>query len=59
MIALVCALQQEIRPIMKRLHVSKKFNIEEVLFYQADLDGLPITLVQCGIGRNNAIKATK
>jgi adenosylhomocysteine nucleosidase len=58
MIALVCALQQEIRPIMKSLHVSKKFNIEEVLFYQADLDGLPITLVQTGIGRDNAIKAT-
>jgi adenosylhomocysteine nucleosidase len=29
-----------------------------VLFYQADLDGLPVTLVQCGIGRNNAIMAT-
>ncbi len=58
MIALMCALQQEIRPIMEHLHVSKKFNIEEALFYQADLDGLSVTLVQCGIGRNNAIKAT-
>ena len=58
MIALMCALQQEIRPIMEHLHVSKKFNIEGVLFYQADLDGLFVTLVQCGIGRNNAIKAT-
>ena len=58
MIALMCALQQEIRPIMEHLHVSKKFNIEGILFYQADLDGLLVTLVQCGIGRNNAIKAT-
>ncbi len=58
MIAFMCALQQEIRPIMAHLHVSKKFNMEEVLFYQADLNGLPVTLVQTGIGRNNAIKAT-
>ncbi len=58
MIALMYALQQEMRPIVERLHVSKKFNMEGVLFYQADLDGLPVTLVQCGIGRNNAIKAT-
>jgi adenosylhomocysteine nucleosidase len=58
MIALLCALQQEIRPIMERLDVSKKFNMEGVLFYQATLDGLPVTLVQCGIGRNNAIMAT-
>ncbi len=58
MIALLYALQQEIRPIMAQLHVSKKFNMDEVLFYQADLNGLPVTLVQTGIGRNNAIKAT-
>jgi adenosylhomocysteine nucleosidase len=58
MIALMCALQQEIRPIMEHMHVSKKFNMEEVLFYQAELKRLPVTLVQCGIGRYNAIKAT-
>lgn len=58
MIALLCALQQEIRPIMEHLDVTEKFNMEKALFYQSNLDGLPVTLVQCGIGRNNAIMAT-
>lgn len=57
MIAILYAIKQEINPIMKHMHVSKKFKIEEMLFFQADLNGLPVTLVQTGIGRNNAIKA--
>lgn len=58
MIAILYAIKQEINPIMKHMHVSKKFKIEEMLFFQADLNGLPVTLVQTGIGRDNAIKAT-
>ncbi len=58
MIAVLYAIKQEINPIMEHMHVSKKFNVGDMLFYQADLDGLPVTLVQTGIGRNNAAKAT-
>ncbi len=57
MIAVVCALKQEIKPLVAHMHVSKKFTFEQALFYQADINGLPVTLVQGGIGRNNAVKA--
>jgi len=57
MIAVLCAIRQEISPLAACMNVSKKFDIDEVLFYQGDMDGRPLTLVQGGIGRNNAIKA--
>ncbi len=57
MIAIVSALRQEISPLLNRMNVSKKYDINEVLFYQGELEGLPLTLVQGGVGRNNAIKA--
>jgi len=57
MIAVLCAIRQEISPLVACMNVSKKFDIDEVLFYQGDLNGLPLTLVQGGIGRENAIKA--
>lgn len=59
MIAILYALKQEINPVMGQVNVSKKSNIGEMLFFEADMDGLPVTLVQTGVGRNNAIKATE
>lgn len=58
MLAVLCAMRQELVPIMAHMHVSKKFNVNETLLCQADMDGLPVTLVQTGIGRKNAIEAT-
>ena len=57
MIAILCAIQQEISPLAACMNVSRKYNIDEIPFYQGDIDGRPLTLVQGGIGRNNAIKA--
>ena len=57
MIAVLCAIRQEISPLVSCMNVSKKFNIDEIPFYQGDLNGRPLTLVQGGIGRENAIKA--
>jgi len=57
MIAVLCAIRQEISPLAACMNVSKKFDIDEVPFYQGDMDGRPLTLVQGGIGRDNAIKA--
>jgi len=57
MIAVLCAIKQEISPLAACMNVSKKFDIDEIPFYQGDMDGRPLTLVQGGIGRNNAIKA--
>jgi len=57
MIAVLCAIRQEISPLVTCMNVSKKFDIDEVLFYQGDLNGLPLMLVQGGMGRENAIKA--
>lgn len=58
MIAVLCAIRQEISPLAACVNVSKKFDIDEVLFLQGDISGKPLTLVQTGIGRENAIKAT-
>ena len=58
MLAVVCAMRQELRPIMAKMNVSGRHNVDGAMFYHADLNGLPLTLVQSGIGRNNAIKAT-
>lgn len=57
MIAVLCAIRQEISPLVACMNVSKKFDVDNVLFYHGDLNGLPLTLVQSGIGRDNAIKA--
>ncbi len=57
MIAVLCAIRQEVSPLAACMNVSKKFNIDEIPFYQGDMDGRPLTLVQGGIGRDNAIKA--
>ena len=57
MIAVLCAIRQEASPLIACMNVSKKFNIDEILFYQGDMNGRSLTLVQGGIGRDNAIKA--
>lgn len=57
MIAILCAIRQEISPLVACMNVSKKFVVDEVLFYQGDLNGLPLTLVEGGVGRKNAVKA--
>ncbi|MDR4497699.1 MAG: 5'-methylthioadenosine/S-adenosylhomocysteine nucleosidase [Candidatus Scalindua sp.] len=58
MIAVLCALPQEINPLISRVNITKKFNFEKSIFHQADLNGLPVIFVQTGIGRSNAVKAT-
>jgi len=57
MIAILCAIRQEMSPLVACMNVSRKFNIDEIPFYQGDLNGRPIMLVQGGIGRENAIKS--
>ncbi len=59
MIAIICALRQEISPLLGCVNVSKEFEVDEALFYQGDLNGQPVTIVQGGVGRKNAIKATR
>lgn len=59
MIAIMCALRQEIGPLLSCMNVPRKFEIDEALFYQGDLNGQPLTIVQGGVGRENAIKATR
>jgi len=57
MIAVLCAIKQELSPLVACMNVHKRFNIDEVLFFQGDLNGLPLVLVQGGVGRKNAVKA--
>lgn len=57
MVAILCAIRQEISPMIACMKVSRKFDIDEVLFYQGEMEGLPLTLVQGGVGRKNAVKA--
>jgi adenosylhomocysteine nucleosidase len=57
MIAVLCAIRQEIRPLVACINVHEKFDIDEVLFFRGDLNGLPLVLVQGGVGRKNAVKA--
>ena len=57
MIAVLYAIRQEISPLVACMNVSKKFGIDEMLFYKGDLNGQPLTLVQGGMGRENAINA--
>ena len=59
MIAIMCALRQEISPLLSCMNVPRKFEIGDALFYQGDLNGHPLTIVQGGVGRENAIKATR
>ena len=57
MIAVLCAIRQEISPLVASINVHEKFDIDEVLFFRGDLNGLPLVLVQGGVGRKNAVKA--
>ncbi len=57
MIAVLCAIRQEINPLVACMNISKKFEIDKIPFYQGNMNGHPLTLVQGGIGRENAIKA--
>jgi adenosylhomocysteine nucleosidase len=57
MIAVLCAIRQEISPLVACMNVTKRLDIDEIPFYQGDMDGHPLMLVQGGIGRENAIKA--
>ncbi|GJQ58221.1 MAG: 5'-methylthioadenosine/S-adenosylhomocysteine nucleosidase [Candidatus Scalindua sp. AMX11] len=58
MIAVCCALPQELNPLISGVTITKKFHFGKSIFYQADLKGLPVTFVQTGIGKENAAKAT-
>ncbi|MDR4505575.1 MAG: 5'-methylthioadenosine/S-adenosylhomocysteine nucleosidase [Candidatus Scalindua sp.] len=58
MIAVCCALPQELNPLISCANIRKKFHFEKSIFYQADLKGRPVIFVQTGIGRENAVKAT-
>lgn len=57
MIAVLCAIKQEISPLVACINVHEKYDIDEVLFFRGDLNGLPLVLVQGGVGRKNAVKA--
>lgn len=57
MIAVCCALPQELNPLISCVKVTKKFRFEKSIFYQADLKDRPVLFVQTGIGRENAAKA--
>ncbi len=59
MIAVMCALRQEISPLLNCMNVTKEFKIDEAQYYQGDLNGQLLTIVQGGVGRTNAIKATR
>ncbi|MCP5007911.1 MAG: hypothetical protein GY941_28855 [Planctomycetes bacterium] len=58
MIAVCCALPQELNPIISRVNINKKFHFEKTIIYLADLEGRTVAFVQTGIGRENAIIAT-
>ncbi len=58
MIAVCCALPQELNPLISCVNVIKKFHYEKSVFFLVDLDGQPVTFVQTGIGKENAVKAT-
>ncbi|GAX59607.1 nucleosidase [Candidatus Scalindua japonica] len=58
MIAVLCAIRQEASPLIACMNVSRKFDIDKIPFYQGELNGLPLILVQGGIGSENATKAT-
>jgi len=58
MIAVLCALPQEINPLISRVNVTKKYKFEKSIFHQADVNGQSVIFVQTGIGRKNAVKAT-
>ena len=57
MIAVLCAIRQEISPLVACMNVHKKSDIDGTLLFQGDLNGLPLALVQGGVGRKNAVKA--
>ena len=57
MIAVLCAIRQEISPLVACINVHKKSDIDGTLLFQGDLNGLPLALVQGGVGRKNAVKA--
>ncbi len=57
MIAVLCAIRQEISPLVSYMNVHKKLDIDGMLFFRGDLNGLPLALVQGGVGRKNAVKA--
>ena len=58
MIAIIFAMRQELSPVASQMHISRKFNIEDALLYEAEMNGRPVVLVQGGIGRKSTIKAT-
>ena len=58
MIAIVCAMSSEVKPIKAQMNVLKTFCEGSATFYQAELNGFPITIVQSGIGRDKAATAT-
>lgn len=57
MIAVICAMSSEVRPIRAQMNILKTFCEESATFYQAEFNGFPITIVQSGIGRNKATAA--
>ena len=58
MIAVVCAIRQEVSPLVACMNISNKSDVDGVILYHGDMKGMPLMVVQGGIGRKNAIKAT-
>lgn len=52
MIAVFFALSQEMASLKSQVNIVKKIRYAHAVFYQAELQGFPITLVQTGIGKN-------
>ncbi len=48
----------EAEPIKAQMNILKTFRENNATFYQAEFNGFPITIVQSGVGRDNATVAT-
>lgn len=58
MIAIIGAMEQEIEAIKTRIKNVKQKKIANTLFYEGDLNGKPVVLLQSGIGKVNASIST-
>lgn len=58
MIAIVCAMSMEVELIKAQMNILKTFSEGSATFYQAEFNGLPITIVQSGVGGEKATAAT-
>ncbi|MCF6157207.1 MAG: hypothetical protein E3K32_01240 [wastewater metagenome] len=52
MIAIFFALRQEIESLRSQVNILRKVRYAHAVFYQSEYCGLPITLIQMGVGKN-------